>query len=723
MAHIDNLVASIPDERLRLALEAEVRKLSGNRSFGLVYDEHKPESVLLYRQTRVRRLDKVQVMADGSEDRTCVDDSGIWIVQEVTGETAFLAHKADASLTRTVPRERCVIVREFDDPIYPGLRSLGKIESGGDKPFHAVINSENYHALQTLLYPYANKVDVIYIDPPYNSGARDWTYNNDFVDRKDDYRHSKWLSFMEKRLALGRKLLKSDGVMVVTIDEHEVHRLGVLLGQMFQDADITMVSIVINPKGVTRPGFRRFSRVDEYAFFCFFGSASVDSWGDDLLTLGAADLEREAAAVGQQKRPRWKGLLRSGTNARRVDRKDLFYPVLIDPKRRAVVGVGPILPLDEQPDFDTLIDGLAPVWPVRRDGSLGNWGVGPTTLTRMIEKGYVSLGGHDAARRTWALSYLSKEPQEQIAAGILEVLSYDQERNVVDVVYADPGSAGRRIKTIWHRTTHDAGVGGTDVVSALLGGREFTFPKSVYAVRDVMEMLTKSNPDALILDFFGGSGTTTHAVSMLNAEDGGRRRSILITNNELEADDQEQLRGEGIYPGHPGWDARGVFQRATRPRIEAAISGISQLGKPLPESQRNADGTPMSAGLSENVEFFELTYEDPGLVSLGRRFTAVAPLLWLMAGAKGDRITEVSASGWAVPSNATYGVLFDPAEWSDFVAAVVARDATEEPLTHAFVVTDSATEYRQVISKLPRYLVTEQLYEDYLRNFEINREG
>ena len=123
------------------------------------------------------------------------------------------------------------------------MMSAGKVERGGDKPFHTVINAENFHALQLLLYTHEGKVDAIYIDPPYNSGARDWKYNNDYVDSEDAYRHSKWLAMMERRLRLARRLLNPEGsALIVAIDERELHRLGLLLEQVFEDAEIQMVT-------------------------------------------------------------------------------------------------------------------------------------------------------------------------------------------------------------------------------------------------------------------------------------------------------------------------------------------------------------------------------------------------------------------------------------------------------------------------------------------------
>src|SRR6185295_18547061 len=103
-----------------------------------------------------------------------------------------------------------------------------------DRPYHAVLDGENFHALQLFVYLYEGQVDCIYIDPPYNTGARNWKYNNRYVDSNDQYRHSKWLAMMKKRLWLARRLLKPNtGVLIVTIDEHEVHHLGMLLERVF----------------------------------------------------------------------------------------------------------------------------------------------------------------------------------------------------------------------------------------------------------------------------------------------------------------------------------------------------------------------------------------------------------------------------------------------------------------------------------------------------------
>lgn len=346
---------------------------------------------------------------------------------------------------------------------------------------------------------------------------------------------------------MARPLIKDDAVIIVTIDEHEVNNLGVLLAEIYADAYIQMITIVINPKGVTQG---RFSRVEEYAFFCFFGNATVASIGDDLLTpMSEEDKESD--------KPRWKGLLRSGTNARREDRKNLFYPVLIDEEHMAVVDTGEPLLDDAEPDRITKIKGLTPVWPIRTDGSLGNWGVGHTSLKKLIDKGYVSLGSYDIRRKTWPISYLSRQAQDQIQSGLLNIINLDETRNVVDVRYTS--QAERRIKSVWHRSLHDAGAYGADYLKKMLGERSFPFPKSIHAVRDTIAAVTKNNPNAVVLDFFAGSGTTGEAVQRINEEFGGRRSYILCTNNE-----------------------NGIADEVTYPRIKAVMSENQDGKRVLP---------------------------------------------------------------------------------------------------------------------------------------------
>jgi adenine-specific DNA-methyltransferase len=264
--------------------------------------------------------------------------------------------------------DELLVVRQFGEPVFPALVPIDAVANGpADAPWHTLIEADNYHALQLLAYLYEGKVDCIYIDPPYNTGARDWKYNNDYVDSNDGWRHSKWLAFMQKRLKLAKRLLKQDtGVLIVTIDEHEVHHLGMLLEREFPEAWRQLVTIVINQKGVAQG---RLSRAEEYALFCFNPGVTLAAHHDDLLSPDRGDSKLFQT-------PRWERLLRGGTNSRREDRYGLFFPITVNPEQRKIVAIGDPLPPDQQPDLNNL-GNRRTAWPLRTDGSLGNWRVSP----------------------------------------------------------------------------------------------------------------------------------------------------------------------------------------------------------------------------------------------------------------------------------------------------------------------------------------------------------
>jgi adenine-specific DNA-methyltransferase len=216
MAYIDELIAQIADARIRKALAQEVAKLKERSSFGIVFERHIPELGVL--SGLAPKLGSLVVLRDDPRSLR-------YVVDALNGSKAVVRDR-DGETTRTVRTEELLVTTTLGQPIYPALTSVGSVHRSADRPYHAVINAENYHALQLLQYLYAGQVDCIYIDPPYNTGARDWKYNNDYVDSNDDWRHSKWLSFMDKRLRLARTLLNTTGVLIVTVDEHELHHLG-----------------------------------------------------------------------------------------------------------------------------------------------------------------------------------------------------------------------------------------------------------------------------------------------------------------------------------------------------------------------------------------------------------------------------------------------------------------------------------------------------------------
>lgn len=689
------------DPQLGEDLEAEIRPLQERLPFGLNFERHAPEAVELAGH-KIRKGSKVRVLPPrGSTER---GDQRTWLVTAVNSDSADIATPGgEEAEIATVKLDDLVHVAEFRDRIYPGLKPDGATERRDDKPFHSVITGENFHALALLTFTHQHAVDVIYIDPPYNSGASDWKYNNNYVAEDDLYRHSKWLAFIERRLKLARRLLRRDGTLVVTIDEHEVSRLGVLLTQLFPESTVQLVTIVNNPKGVTQ---EYLSRVEEYAYFVFGPEARLGSVDDDLLTHRDMD---ESGDDGEVQRPRWKGLLRSGDDSLRVNRKDMFYPVWFDESTGRLDHAGDPLPLDEAPSFEKK-NGLTPIWPIRRDLQEGRWGVGRDTLNSLIKQGFAAAGKFDKKRNTWAVSYLSRQVRDDLTLGLLQVMSVNEVTGVADVVYVD--TAARRIRTVWHRSSHDAGAHGTDLIRSLLGsGRGFPFPKSLYAVEDTLRPLVINKRDAVVLDFFAGSGTTAHAVMRLNRQDGGRRQSILVTNNEVSAAEQQSLRAAGFRPGDTEWESLGICDSITKPRILAAITGRTSSGEPVSGEYKFVDEFPMSDGFEENAAFFTLTYESPWRVSTDRSFAAIAPMLWLRAGAVGRRIDAIS-NGWEVADS--YGIINDLDQSSDFIAALQAA----ETIRIAYIVTDDEGRYQQIANEIPG-IETVRLYEDYLRNCEM----
>jgi adenine-specific DNA-methyltransferase len=547
---IDNLIEQIDDKVLSERLKNEVNRITKEKKFGLVFEEHLPELTPVYNHV-VRKGCKVALKGTSLVD--------IWLVKAVSGNTAQCIHSILGKETQFQIQD-LVVVRQFGEAIFPTLTSIEKLQNTSEgELWHILIEAENFHALQLLGYLYEGQVDCIYIDPPYNTGARDWKYNNDYVDGNDSWRHSKWLSMMKRRLLLAKRLLHpKKGVLIVTIDEHEMHHLRVLLSQLFPNFYIQMVTSVTNPKGVTQG---RFSRVEEYLLYCFASDAFVAGSNDNLLN-----------PVIANRKPRWKGLLRSGTNARRVDRKNMFYPVLIDEKKRKIVGAGDSLPYEQNPTIGEKIDGYTTAWPIRTDGSYGNWGVGFVTLRKLIEKGYVACGKYDKKRKTYGISYISEPSQKLIESGDIAITGRDPVTDVVEIKYMN--DQNRTVKTIWHRSRHDAGAYGSDFLRKVLDpSATFPFPKSIYSVKDAISSVVRNNKEAMILDFFAGSGTTLNAVNLINYADDGHRRCIMVTNNEVSSEESAFFQKNGIRAGDDAWEKQGICQSVTWPRTKYTILG------------------------------------------------------------------------------------------------------------------------------------------------------
>lgn len=700
MARIHELIRQIAATNPELAsdVEREVDALADRRAFGLNFERHTPEEVELPSRP-VRRGDKVHVLPPRGE-LPKKENSRMWQVVSIDDGVATMERhpRTNPPETAQVPTDDVVVVAEFRDPIYPGLVSTGKVERGGDKPYHAVINAENFHALQTLLFTHRGKVDAIYIDPPYNTGARDWKYNNDYVESDDMYRHSKWLAFMERRLLLAKELLNpSDSVLIVTIDEKEYLRLGMLLEQTFPEARIQMITSVINPSGSSRIDL--FSRSDEYIFFAFFGRARVNASTDDMLN---------DSSVSPRFDVRWDSLRRRGNASRRSRIPSLFFPLYFEANTGLFHHAGVMVPLGTS--TAPTLDGLIAVLPVTADGAEMTWSLSPEGFTERLSKGYVryyrdKTGG-------FVIRFIQEGTIRAIEAGDVVQDGVD-EYGFPKWVFA----TARKMTpmTTWKRPSHSASDYGTPMLTAMLPwGREFPYPKSLYAVEDALRFAVGSKRDAVVMDFFSGSGTTAHAVMRLNKQDDGRRVAISVTNNEVGAEKQLELRQQKLRAGDPEWEQWGICDFITKPRVRASIAGVTPSGTKVVGDYGFNDVFPMSDGFEENVEFFTLTYEAPLRVQANRDFERIAPLLWLRAGSRGRRIDAVPDAGWDVAES--YGLLVDLDRASDFVAAVRATAS----VTHAFIVADEERLFQAVVRDLPDAVEPVRLYESYLTNFRID---
>jgi len=638
----------------------------------------------------------------GDEVRPRFPDSGErrLRVSALDGATATVVDQEGQSEELAVPD--LAVVKDFSEPIYPTLRPDGSVERGGDRAPHLVIEGENYHALQLLALTHARQADCIYIDPPYNTGARDWKYNNRYVDENDAWRHSKWLSFMEKRLRLARQLLKPDGVLVVTIDENELHHLGVLVEDIFPDALRQMVTICINPSGAAGEGL---SRVEEYALFAFLGGARPAPTDDDMLGDRDAD-GGKTATYGV----RWEWLMRGGNAWYRASRPNLCYPVVLNEERTRIVRTGEPLRGDEN-TRPKRIEGHPVAWPVRKDGKLGIWRVEAARLNRLVEQGYAYVSTNQGGALT--IRYLLAGTVEAIESGTIRVIGRG-ERGQVQVATPLGDDESKVAKTVWQRPRHTAGgSGGTQMLNALLDERNvFSFPKSVYATRDCLEVAVGDRSDALILDFFAGSGTTLHAAALLNAADGGKRRCILVTNNEVEEKLAKKLYAEGHFLGDSEYERHGIFQAATRPRCTAAISGQRADGASVPGHY--LDGRPYADGFEENCEFMRLDYLNPDRVELGLEVERLHPLLWLLAGGKGKRPDGLNQEDpFTVVPESGYAALLEPSAASTLIDALA--DAPD--IAHVFIFTESEQSHAQLTAALGPERKTHMLPGDYLRRF------
>lgn len=725
MAVIDDLISQISDESLRRRIEFEVAGLKKQKKFGLVFEEHLPECTPLY-------------------DLPIKVGSNVALKEKIIKET-YVVLSMDDNIVKCINKitkeekqfniNEIVRVAEFGEAVYPYLKPIDSICNAPDSDlWHTLIEADNYHALQYLEYLYSGKVDCIYIDPPYNTGARDWKYNNDYVDKTDEYRHSKWLSFMKKRLRIAKKLLNpKDSMLMITIDDIELCSLRLLIDDLFKECYVQIVDMVINPKGKARMG--KLSQVDEYLVLIYIGEAKTcpeksNNQGEEI---------------------RWPYLRRSDVESARGTTKGgtkQFYPIYVDIKTDKIVKIGnPLLP--EQPLSDAeIIEGTVAVFPIREDGKHMNWGLTGDSLQYALDNKCVRVSKSTNPNQAYNFAYVTIPSIKKVLDGEYLVSGIRDDGSYVITL---PNGTEHQKPTAWKETHYDANTYGTQLIGSMLGEKRFSFPKSIYSVLDSLNIFLENKKEALVVDFFAGSGTTLHAINLMNKKDDGNRRCILVTNNEVSEKEAEELLRQGLKPGDSEWEKYGIAEYVTWPRTICSIKGRTLDGKEIKGNynvtreefisdkvinildskgnikQKNVyvkKKTPVypefvnfniADGFKANAIFFKLSFLDKNLIRLGRQFKEMIPTLWMKSGAIGPcPVIENDNEPFYIFKENKMAVLVDEKQFNKFEYLVKNCD-----INTIFFITDYEPNYVAMANHFIGW-DTYQLYRDYLDNFKIN---
>ena len=536
MAAIDDLIDQIEDKALRERLRIETNRITKEKRFGLVFEEHLPELTPIY-SAKVRKHSKVALRKGPLTD--------LWHVLSVQKGVAHCLSVRCGEI-RIISADDLVVVSEFGEPIFPALVPVDRVRNGSSNaPWHTLIEADNHHALQLLEYLYAELVDCIYIDPPYNTGATDWKYNNDYVDKNDRWRHSKWLAMMRRRLKIAVRLLRENGVLCITIDDFEHHHIRALVSSSLRELSFLGAAVVrTSPSG--RPSTRGFRVNHEYALF--FGKGESALIGRLPLSEGQKAFFCESDNKGSFG---WQNLRkRGGANTFRTARPKQYFPLYVGRNQFRV----PNMEWDKEARQwhvkDTPRKGEVEIFPIGDDGRERIWSLSPTKIVDETEEFKIRENSENG------LSIWRK---------------------------VRPNPSGSLPSTWWGSKNYSIASHGAAELERILDrtDRPFPFPKSPFSVLDALRVSGAGKPDALVIDFFAGSGTTLHAVNLLNALDNGTRRCILVTNNEVSKREHQVLSRLGLQQGTSQWEQHGICQSITWPRSKFTILGKRDDGSVL----------------------------------------------------------------------------------------------------------------------------------------------
>ena len=430
---------------------------------------------------------------------------------------------------------------------HPVLKEHKKLAlNDSNNKINYLIEGDNLPTLTALQGLYSNKIDIIYIDPPYNTGAKDWKYNNNFVDSEDGYRHSKWINMIHSRLILSKELLKEDGIICMTIDDYEFPRAYFLMEEVFGESN-HLGNIVIrnNPSG--RSTTKGISITHEYAII--FGKTEKSQVSylprnkNQIARYNLEDSKGHYELVNFRK-----------AGAFRSESEKMYFPIIINKDKLSV----------RIPNLKWDKDNL--LWEVLEKPNKN-------------EILFFPIDDRGTERRwRWGV--------ERVIEFQNELVVKKQKNNYQVYIKSYMPNDGVLPNTWWDDKKYSSTAYGTNLLNDIFSSTQvFPYPKSLHAVKDTI-LFSSSNKNAVVLDFFAGSGTTGHAVLELNKEDGGNRQFILVTNNE-----------------------NNIAEEVTYPRLRNVINGYKNL------KNEKIDG------LGGNLKYYEIDFvpadnSDPSMYEL-----------------------------------------------------------------------------------------------------------
>lgn len=456
--------------------------------------------------------------------------------------------------------EEAVNVQMRDNiPVFTEVPEREIAAAPGEK-YNFLLEGDNLHSLRLLEKTHTGRIDVIYIDPPYNTGSKDFIYDDAFVDSTDGFSHSKWLSFITERISVARTLLTENGVIVVSIGYQEVHNLMLICQEMFSNRQVTCVTVQTSG-GKPNGGF---TFVQEYLVF-----------------ITPADFQPNTMSfTGGVERSPFEGLTLSTFD--KTTRPNQTYPIFIDKKTSQIVGVGKSLTeriadntyngeMKDFPfDYDEAPDGTVALWPVSSKGAECVWRLISPRLLRDWEKGYIKVSKNKSKvnPNEYSIQYLPDGVIKKIDSGELEVVGHED--GMPTLLFGRNQTVGSEIPTIWVEKDFYT-VKGSSHVRNIFNDKRFPYPKPLEYITEILRAATGLN--STILDFFAGSGTTGEAVLELNQGDDGNRRFILCTNNQND-----------------------ICTHITYPRLKTVITG------------KREDGSAFSDGRKANLKYYRTEF-------------------------------------------------------------------------------------------------------------------